>query len=64
MSQYATYYRIESKCLGSGPLLVTRRDVEDEREFLLSEDPADEITIVLQKMKPEEYEKLPEHQGY
>jgi hypothetical protein len=62
--QWISVYRIDSYYVGAGPFHRTRKEAEDERKEMLSEDPRDRVRIVINKMKAEQYAALPEHQGY
>lgn len=63
-SDWRSYYRIDSKFSGKGPLHSTVEAAESERADMLVDDPGDTITIVMQKMREHEYEILEEHPGY
>jgi hypothetical protein len=62
--QWISVYRIDSYYLGAGPFHRTRKEAEHERSEMRREDPYDQVRIVMNKMKAEQYAALPEHEGY
>lgn len=58
------YFAIYSRQLGNGPYHETEIAAIQERKELLSENPDDVIIIHSKMMTEDEYESLPEFEGY
>lgn len=64
MSDERTYWYISSKANGRGSCWENKEDAEEERDTELECNPDDEISIESIEMTPEEYEQLPEFEGF
>lgn len=59
-----TYWQIVSSRLGNGPLLERKEDADAERDEMLRAEPMDTVMVQSVEMTQDQYEALPEFQGY